>query len=124
MSTNAQLKLVRGRYKPVTDVCKGGQIRVAFNQYPGYFEVKDNKMKKYDWQGWTYDWEVLSTFFINHQLRAVYFDNRYTWLYFDTQTQQWRGAVAMVRYCVHYNHQLFFLVWGSVVLNSISTWLS
>jgi hypothetical protein len=122
VSTTAQLELVRGRYKPVTDVCKEGKIRVAFNQYPGYFEVKDKKMVEYKWKGWIYDWEVLSTFFINHQLRAVYFDNRYTCGYFDTETQQWRGAVAMVRYCYRYNHLLCFLVWGSAVPNSISTW--
>ena len=111
MSTTAQLELVRGRYKPVTDVCQGGQIRVAFNQDPPWFEVEDNKMVEYEWAGgWAYQWEVLSTFFINHRLRAVYFDNGYIWGYFDTQAEQWRGAVAMVRYCGHYKHQLFFRV--------------
>ena len=91
------------------DVCREGQIRVAFNQYVGVFEVEDNAMKEVPTLSSSIqshmaaNWEVLSTFFEYHQLRPDYFENEYIWGYFDTQAQQWRGAVAMVRYFGHYN---------------------
>ena len=38
---------------PVTYVCKGGQIRVAYNNLPRWFEVdmKNNEMVQFEYDG-------------------------------------------------------------------------
>ena len=49
---STQLIMKRGRVnRDVGDVCQGGNIRVAFNQEPGVFEVEDNKMVEYNGLG-------------------------------------------------------------------------
>ena len=85
--------------RDVADVCQGGNIRVAFNQDVGFFEVEDNKMVEYNGLGLGFatNYEILSSFFIANRLTATFFDNNYTWGFWDEEAGQWRGAVAMVR---------------------------
>ena len=85
--------------RDVGDVCKGGNIRVAFNNDVGRFEVFDNKMVEYNGLGLgsATDYEILSSFFIYYKITATFFDNNYIWGFWDEQARQWRGAVAMVR---------------------------
>ena len=96
--------MVNGKYRPVTDVCLGGKIRVAFNQYPGLFTVDRNMMVTYplSWShqnaasGWgAYPYDILLTFFTAHQLYPVFKDNGGVWGV--QEAGQWRGAVGMVR---------------------------
>ena len=85
--------------RDVGNVCQGGNIRVAFNQDAGIFEVEDNKMVEYNGlgAGFASHYEILSTFFNANQLTVTFFDNNYTWGFWDEEAGQWRGAVAMVR---------------------------
>ena len=108
---STQLELVRGMYRPVSDLCQG-EIRVAFNQLPGLFIVVYNTIYKKNvmlrtpmamsvWNAaagyGSYPWEILLSFADAHQQIFIFKDNNETWGYFDTETGQWRGAVAMVR---------------------------
>ena len=90
------------------DICRGRQIRVAFNQSPRRFEVDmhTGKMVQYP-VGWSvkaaasgyglYPYEILSTFVDAQQLSPIFIDNQQTWGKYDTEAEQWRGAVGMVR---------------------------
>ena len=99
---------------PVEDVCKGGKIRVAWNEMPGWFDVdtKDNKMVQFDYPNskpmhtshLTYPHEILTSFMIEHQLSPIYFDNYWRWG--EWGSGRWWGAVAMVRLRVLFKHQL------------------
>ena len=83
---------------PVTDVCNGGQIRVAYNNLPGVFSVnmKDNKMVQYQYQyqydgsllmnHMTFPHEILTSFIIEHELSLNFLYNN----------QNWTGTVGMV----------------------------
>ena len=91
---SSKLELVKGRYRPAADLCQGGQIRVAFAQWPGLFEVDtaSQKMVKYP-LSWSYMYglafpnEILTTFFNEHHLSPTFLNNN----------QQWNGAIIMVR---------------------------
>ena len=66
---------------PVTDVCNGGQIRVAYQNLPGVFWVfEDNEMFQYQNDGsylnhMTFPHEILTSFFIENQLSPTFLDN-------------------------------------------------
>jgi hypothetical protein len=100
----AQLALERGKLnRPVADVCQGGLVRVAFDQY-NLIEVDtgDNRMVEYDlkWsiiQNRADSYEILSSFFNEHQLTPTFIDNKYTYPLWDTEAGLWTGVVAMVR---------------------------
>ena len=101
-ATSTQLELVRGRYRPVAELCQGRQIRVAFNQYPGQLEVdmEANKILPYPlywsaWMGGSFPSEILDTFFKNHQLSPVFINNGGVWGH--QEAGEWIGAVGMVR---------------------------
>ena len=75
-----QLLMESGKVNmPVRDVCKGGQIRVSYNNKPGWFQVdmKDNKMVEYDGSQnhISFPQEILSSFLIEHQLSPAFLYN-------------------------------------------------
>jgi hypothetical protein len=73
---SSQLVMMRGKVnRDMADVC----------QYNG-LDV-----------GYATNYEILSSFFIANRLTATFFNNNYTWGFWDEEAGQWRGAVAMVR---------------------------
>ena len=84
-------------------------ISVAYNSEPNGFEIENNSMvdlsKKYgysivDWIGTVSyipdDDEILSKFFLNHNILVNWIDCNYTWGWFDYETGKWTGAVGQV----------------------------
>ena len=106
MAKSSQLLMERGMVNmPVKDVCKGGQIRVAYNNLPRWFEVdmKNNEMVQFEYDGSqkakhvTFPHEILYSFLIEHQLSPIFMYNQQNWASFDPSTGEWSGTVAMVR---------------------------
>ena len=78
----------------MADLCQGGQIRVAFAQWPGMFEVDTASQKMVEYPvSWSlvsalaYPHEILTTFFHEHHISPTFLNNN----------QQWNGAIIMVR---------------------------
>ena len=84
-------------------------ISVAYNHRPWVFEVENNFMvnlrEKYGYTTGEYvgsyssiveDDEILSMFFLNHNIIINWIDCNYTWGWFDYQTGKWTGAVGKV----------------------------
>ena len=76
------LIMERGKVNtPMADVCKGGPIRVAYQNLPGIFWVlEDNEMFQYQNDGgylnhMTFPHEILTSFFIANQLSPTFLDN-------------------------------------------------
>ena len=67
-------------HRPVVDLCHGGRVRVAFNQYDLDLEV-DTGANKMVSKSITYStaWpsEILTTFFDEHQLTPTFIDGNY-----------------------------------------------
>ena len=84
-------------------------INVAFNYEPKVFEVENNYLvdlhEKYGWThgGWVgvysyiaEDDEILSMFFLNHNIIVNWNYCNSTWGWFDYETGKWTGAVGKV----------------------------
>ena len=84
-------------------------ISVAYNHEPPVFEVENNTMlelaKKYGHLhgdrvgGESYipdDDEILSMFFLKHNIIINWINCNYTWGWFDYETGRWTGAVGEV----------------------------
>ena len=108
LAKTTQLLMERGRVNmPVEDICKGGKIRVAWNEMPGWFDVdtKDNKMVQFDYPNskpmhtshLTYPHEILTSFMIEHQLSPIYLNNFRNPGEWNRRGGMWWGAAAMVR---------------------------
>ena len=86
--------------REIVEVCRDRFVRVAFNQYPGVFEVNNetNTMIEYpvDGSGLSWHWEILSSFFAINELTPIFNDCNFTWGWLDYDTGLWNGAVAMV----------------------------
>jgi hypothetical protein len=82
--------------RPVPDVCKGGQIRVAWNWSNHWFGVNitENKMRQYEYASLSYrytkhitfPYEILTSFLNMHQLIPTFL-----WA-----NQSWGRALGMV----------------------------
>ena len=44
-----------------------------------------------------YDYEILETFFRNHDIVPVWLNSHYSWGWYDEEAGRWTGAVGMVR---------------------------
>ena len=113
MAKSTELLLERGRVsRPLRDVCRGGEIRVAYNNAPGLYLMDWNdKMVEYEYDGSqsinhvTFPHEIITSFHKKHQLRPTYKYNyqqwgRYQWTGCEklcTQDRMWNGAMGMVR---------------------------
>ena len=90
--------------RPMKEVCaEKREVRIAYNQYPGIFEVDNvtNTMVEYSLSDksshdWAYEWEILSSFLQTYNLSPVFYWCNDTWGWFDEDTGLWNGAVAMV----------------------------
>ena len=70
------------------DLCREKRVNIAYNNDPGYFEVDDGtgEMVKYpvrpvngEMSIIPYDWEILDSFFINHDIVPVWINCYSTW---------------------------------------------
>ena len=75
-------------------------VRVAFNQYPGFFEMdmeNNEKMVEYELRfGNVWDYEILNSFFATYGLTPTWQDCNETWGWLDEETGLWNGAVRAV----------------------------
>ena len=113
-----QLLMQNGKVnRPLAYVCKGGLIRVAWNEIPGLLDVdtEENKMVEFLYDGsqqtnhLTFPHEILTSFLMAHQLSPTYMWARQNWggwsprsWWWDEETEQWvqgqwTGAVREVR---------------------------
>ena len=44
-----------------------------------------------------YDWEILSSFFSNHDIVPVWTNSHFNWGWYDEESGKWTGAVGKVR---------------------------
>ena len=83
MAKSTKLLMDRGRVsRPLGDVCKGGEIRVAYNNAVGWYLMDWNdKMVEYEYDGSqsinhvTFPHEILSSFYNKNQLNPTYVYN-------------------------------------------------
>ena len=83
-----------------------GDLIIAHNNYYSseFFEVNDEtgEMVKtpVDPRNWNnyipYDWEILDSFFINHDIVPVWINCHSTWGWYDQESGKWTGAVGKV----------------------------
>ena len=83
----------------VADFCKGGEIRVAYNNVLNWFEVdmKKNEMFQFYYGPYTFPYEILYSFLTKYHLSPTYMYNHQDWGQYDATGQLWSGPVAMVR---------------------------
>ena len=88
------------------DLCREKRVNIAYNNYPGLFEVNEDtgEMVRYPvkpvpgvYEYIPYDWEILETFFLNNDIIPVWINCHYTWGWYDEESGKWTGAVGQVR---------------------------
>ena len=97
-------------------------INVAYNNDPPHFEVENNSMVdprvRYGYYHGKYvghdsiiseDDEILSKFFLNHNIIVNWINCYFTWGWFDDEKGKWTGAVGKVNTysvlsCIKINH--------------------
>ena len=95
-STNLVLRQGNAN-KPVKDVCKSREIRIAFNQVPGMFEINTETMVEYHSKpGRANMPEMLSPFLTSHNLKPTWKNAHGFWGSYDQETGLWNGIVALV----------------------------
>ena len=110
--THYQLVMERGKVaRPVGDVCKGGQIWVAFNFIPSFlmFELKEGQVSliEHDYSDLThlyskhltFPYEILSSFLNEHQLSPIFLWSYQNYGFINEETGMWVGAVGTVSGC-------------------------
>ena len=101
MST-AQLVLERGKVsRPVAELCQGGQVRVAYNQYSMPVDIETNRWAEQSLSisikyrvAWLY--EILDTFFHEHKITPTFIDDNGTYSEYDEEAGEWTGVVGLV----------------------------
>ena len=88
------------------DLCREKRVNIAYNNYPGLFEVNEDtgEMVRYPvkpvpgvYEYIPYDWEILETFFLNNDIIPAWINCHYTWGSYDKELGKWTGAVGKVR---------------------------
>ena len=78
-------------------------INVAYNDWPGYFEIVNNSMVEYPVDIRSvdsyvpYNYEILKIFFKTNNIIVNWIDCNYTWGWYDYEIERWTGAVGKVR---------------------------
>jgi hypothetical protein len=100
--STAQLALERGKVtRPVADLCQGGQIRVAYNQYNLPVNNGTNRMVEEPLSAsikYSSAWhsEILATFFQEHKLTPTFIYDDGTYSENDEEVGEWTGVVGQV----------------------------
>ena len=87
------------------DVCKEKHVVIAYNNYPGVFEVSDitGEMVEYPvlpymrYYSMAWDWEIQVAFFAYNNIKPQWFNNNYNWGTLNYSTGLWSGAVGMIQ---------------------------
>ena len=87
------------------DVCKEKQVVVAYNNYPGVFEVINvpQEMVKYpvksvvSYNNVAWEWEIQAAFFKYNNITPHWINANYNWGSLNLTTGQWSGAVGMIQ---------------------------
>ena len=89
------------------DLCREKRVNIAYNNCPRVFEVDDETGEMVRWKmihgldtGKAYiprDFEILGTFFHNHDIVPVWINCHYNWGRYDEESEKWTGAVGKVR---------------------------
>ena len=82
-------------------------MRVASNNDPPYFEVVNDAKVEGAWghtmveyeesTGVSWFWEIEKSFHDNFHLSPTFYDNNYTWGWWDESQGRYTGALGMVR---------------------------
>ena len=82
-------------------------MRVAYNNDPGSFEVVNDATVEGAWghtmveykekPEYTWYWVIEKSFFDNFHLSPTFYDNNYTWGWWDESQGRYTGALGMVR---------------------------
>ena len=86
------------------DLCREKRVNIAYNDYPPVFEVDGDTgaMVRYPVDplristGYVYDYEILETFFHNHDIVPVWVNCHQNWGWYDEEAGNWTGAVGKV----------------------------
>ena len=86
------------------DLCREKRFNIAYNNEPPYFELDDETGEMVKYQTGKikngqipYDWEILDTFFNNHDIVPVWINCHFSWGRYDQESGKWTGAVGKVR---------------------------
>ena len=87
------------------DVCKEKHVIVAYNNYPGTFEistitgqVQEYKVAPYlRYWPMAWQWEIQVAFFGTNNIKPIWLNNHFTWGTLNYTTGQWSGAVGMIQ---------------------------
>ena len=90
------------------DLCKEeNHVRIAYNSEKLIFEIDDitNTMVEYDfpplvfkdeYSQFSYEFEILKSFFLKYNIKPTWINCNYTWGWFDDEARHWTGAVGQV----------------------------
>ena len=97
-------------HKHIGEVCtkEDRGVRVAFYNAPGYFEVANDatvegawghKLIEYEVRAgtWSWSWEIQKSFFNNFHLSPTFYENNFTWGWWEESEGRYTGALGMVR---------------------------
>ena len=94
------------------DVCKERVIRIAFNQYPPWFELDVVNNYTFIDHGWADD-DIFTSFFKNYKLTPDWHDCNQVWGTIDEETGGWsrEGSLGEVskngfRFVVHIQREI------------------
>ena len=87
------------------DVCQEKHVVVAYNNYPGTFEISDitGEMEEYKvtpflkYYPMAWQWEIQVAFFGTNNIKPIWLNNYYTWGSLNYTTGQWSGATGMIQ---------------------------
>ena len=89
------------------DICTSKKflINIAYNIEPGWFEINKNSMV--EWNNYfpiinemshlSFDYEILSIFFLNNNILVTWIDCNRTMGIYDYETGKWTGTVGKVK---------------------------
>ena len=98
--------------KPIGEVCtrKERGVKIASNNEPDVFEVVNDATVEGAWghtmvqykelsfnYGFVWVWEYQKSFFDNFNLSPTFYDNNFTWGWWEESEQRYVGALGMVR---------------------------
>ena len=93
--------------KNYQEICTGEpkKVNLGFNNDPGILKVKNNTLMPRPLRGtisygersqMSYDWEVLSKFFLIHNIEPNWLDCDWNWGWYDEELGGWTGCIGKV----------------------------
>ena len=66
-----------------------------------------------------YDWEILDSFFKNHDIVPAWINCHYTWGWYDEESGKWTGAVGKVKQSIY----IYIILASTRLKMTRQTWL-